>query len=136
MAGITEVTDLEFVRKFEACELANDSFHHRDHIRLAWIYLQRYGELDARERIAEAIRRFAAYHGKSDKYHETITVAWLRLVRNAMARVPLDASFEDLTIAAPELLDKRTIEKFYSAAALSAEAARTHWVEPDLQPLP
>jgi hypothetical protein len=136
MTNTTELTDLEFVRAFEACELANDNFHHRDHVRLAWIYLQLYGELEARERIAEAIRKFAAHHGKSDKYHETITVAWLRLVWNAMARAPLDASFEDLTIAAPELLDKQTIEKFYSAAALSAEAARTHWVEPDLQPLP
>jgi len=136
MASITELADLEFVRKFEACELANDCFHHQDHIRLGWIYLQRYGEKEARERIAEAIRRFAAHHGNSDKYHETITVAWLRLVRNVMARVPQDASFGDLTIAAPELLDKRTIEQFYSAAALSAEAARTHWVEPDLQPLP
>jgi len=132
----TEPTDLEFVRMFEACELSNDSFHHRDHIRLAWIYLQRYPELEARGQIAGVIRRFAAHHGKTDKYHETITVAWLRLVRSAMARVPLDASFDELTIAAPALLDKRTIEKFYSTAVLATEAARTYWVEPDLQPLP
>ena len=136
MTNATELTDLEFVRMFEACELANDSFRHRDHIRLAWIYLERYGEPEARGQIAGAIRKFAAQHGKTDKYHETITVAWLRLVRSAMARVPLDASFEELTIAAPELLDKRTIEKFYSTAVLASEAARTYWVEPDLQPLP
>ncbi|HTA69376.1 MAG TPA: hypothetical protein VK776_13890 [Bryobacteraceae bacterium] len=132
----TELADLEFVRAFEACELANDNFHHRDHIRLAWIYLQLYGELEARVRIAEAIRKFAAHHGKSDKYHETITVAWLRLVWNTMARAPLDASFEDLTTAAPELLDKRTIERFYSAATLASDTARMYWMEPDLQPLP
>ena len=111
---------------FEACELSNDSFHHRDHVRLAWIYLQRYPELEAQRQIAAAIRKFAAQHGQSDKYHETITVAWLRLV----------ASFDELTIAAPELLDKRTIERFYSIAVLASEAARTYWVEPDLQPLP
>jgi hypothetical protein len=132
----TEPTDQEFVRMFEACELANDNFHHRDHIRLAWIYLERYGELEARGPIARAIRKFAAHHGKSDKYHETITVAWLRLVARAMARVPLDATFDQLTIAAPELLDKRTIERFYSTAVLASEAARTYWVEPDLQALP
>lgn len=131
-----EPTDQEFVRMFEACELANDSFRHRDHIRLAWIYLERYGELEARGQIAKAIRKFAAHHGKSDKYHETITVAWLRLIASAMARVPLDASFDELMIAAPELLDKRTIEKFYSTAVLASEAACTYWVEPDLQPLP
>ena len=132
----TEPTGQEFVRMFEACELANDNFHHRDHIRLAWIYLERYGELEARGQIARAIRKFAAHHGKSDKYHETITVVWLRLVARAMARVPLDATFDQLTIAAPELLDKRTIERFYSTAVLASEAARTYWVKPDLQALP
>jgi hypothetical protein len=132
----TELTDLEFVRMFEACELSNDSFNHRDHIRLAWIYLQRYPEPDAQRQMAGAIRRFAAHHGKSDKYHETITVAWLRLIASAMARQPMDASFDELTIAAPELLDKRSIEKFYSTAVLASAAARTYWVEPDLRPLP
>jgi len=62
----TELADQEFVRSFETCELPNESFHHRDHIRLAWIYLRRYGELEARRHLGEAIRRFAAYHGKSD----------------------------------------------------------------------
>ena len=136
MKDTTELTDAEFVRAFEACQLSNESFHHRDHIRLAWIYLQRYPELEARELMAGAIRKFAAHHGKSDKYHETVTVAWLRLVANAIARTPPGSSFEHLTAAAPELLDKRTIEKFYSAAALASESARAWWVEPDLQPLP
>jgi hypothetical protein len=136
MAGRTELTDLEFARRFEACELPNDGFHHRDHIRLAWIYVQRYGEMEARGRIAGAIRKFAARHGHTDKYHETMTVAWLRLVASGMARVPPDATFIDLTIAVPELLDKRTIEKFYSSAVLASGEARQFWVEPDLQPLP
>jgi hypothetical protein len=131
-----KLTDAEFVRAFEACQLSNESFRHRDHIRLAWIYLRRYPELDAREHMAGAIRKFAAHHGKSDKYHETVTVAWLRLVANAMARIPPESSFEHLTAAAPDLLDKRTIEKFYSRATLASEAARAFWVEPDLQPLP
>jgi hypothetical protein len=136
MKDTTELTDSEFIRAFEACQLSNECFHHRDHIRLAWIYLQRYSELEAREHMAGAIRKFAAHHGKSDKYHETVTVAWLRLVANAIARLPAHASFEHLTTAAPELLDKRTIEKFYSPATLASESARTWWVEPDLQPLP
>jgi hypothetical protein len=131
-----KLTDAEFLRAFEACQLSNESFHHRDHIRLAWIYLQLYPELEAREHMARAIRRFAAHHGKSDKYHGTVTVAWLRLVANGIAWMPADASFEQLTAAVPELLDKRTIEKFYSRGTLASESARAFWVEPDLQPLP
>jgi hypothetical protein len=136
MKSTTELTDAEFIRAFEACELSNESFHHRDHIRLAWIYLQRYTELEAREHMAGAIRKFATHHGKSDKYHDTVTVAWLQLVANGIARMPPGSSFEQLTTAAPELLDKRTLEKFYSPGALASQPARDLWVEPDLQPLP
>ena len=57
MNNTTELSDAEFVRAFEACELSNESFHHRDHIRLAWIYLQSYGALEARRRMAAAIRK-------------------------------------------------------------------------------
>jgi hypothetical protein len=130
------MTDSEFVRALEACELSNESFHHREHIRLAWIYVQRFGELEARAHMREAIRKFAAFHGKSDKYHETITVAWVRLVAEAMTQRAHHASFEDLTLTEPHLLDKRTIERFYSVGLLASEAARTSWVEPDLKPLP
>ena len=132
----TELSDIEFARAFESCELPNECFHHRDHIRLAWIYLTRYDEPEARERLGQAIRRFASHHGKSDKYHETVTVAWLRLVARAMVRVPRGASFDELTVAAPELLDKRTLEGFYSAAVLASPEARASWLEPDLQALP
>ena len=130
------MTDQEFLRAFENCHLGNEGFHHRDHIRLAWIYLQRYGESEARRHMSEAIRRFAAFHGKIDKYHETITLAWLRLVAGAMTRVPGDRTFDKLTLLAPELLDRRTLDKFYSAGALASDAARNTWVGPDLQPLP
>ena len=130
------MTDKEFVRSFEACELSNESFHHRDHIRLAWIYLQRYSEAEAQRRMREAIRRFAAHYGKRDKYHETITVAWLRLVAGARKSLTPQATWDELMMAAPELLDKRTIENFYSAGILTSDLARVSWVEPDLQPLP
>ena len=79
------MTDDEFVRAFESCGLSPDLFHHRDHIRLARIYVDRYGvELDgaqkATERFRSSLRKFAEHIGKSEKYHETITVAWMRLV--------------------------------------------------------
>ena len=130
------MTDQEFLRAFENCELGNEGFHHRDHIRLAWIYQRRYGEPEARQHMSEAIKRFAAFHGKTDKYHETITLAWLRLVADAMTRVPGGTTFDKLTLLSPELLDKRTLDKFYSTDALASDVARNSWVLPDLQPLP
>ena len=44
-------------RAFETGALPNSAFHHRDHIRLAWIYLRRDGpETGARE-VIDGIRQ-------------------------------------------------------------------------------
>ncbi len=110
--------------------LPADQFHHRDHIRLAWIYWQWYGNA-AGARIAEAIKRYAAHLGKSDKYHATMTHAWMRLVADRAC-----ATFEETIVAHPELLDKEFLRTYYSQALLDTQQARSKFVEPDLKPLP
>jgi hypothetical protein len=127
--------DQEFVEAFETCRLPNEQFHHRDHLRLALIYLARHGKGEAAGRLSQAIRTYAAYHGKSDKYHETVTQAWLYLVAAAQDRAP-GASFQDLLATTPELLDKSLIERYYSPALLHSEAARLRFVPPDRESLP
>ncbi len=125
------MTDAEFASAFENCELSNESFHHRDHLRLAWIYLNRYGEKEAATRIAVSIRNFAAHFGKSDKYHETLTIAWMRLLAHEAK-----SSFEETLAAAPMLLEKNTLDEFYSQGLLQSERAKIKFIEPDLKPLP
>src|SRR5215217_4529512 len=75
--------DAEFVRAVESGELPNARFGHRDHLRLAWLYLADSGpgrQAEARARMAATLRRFAARHGAAQRYHETLTVLWMRLV--------------------------------------------------------
>jgi hypothetical protein len=131
MMSAFEMSDEEFVRAFESCELSPDAFHHRDHIRLAAIYVSRHGAAEATERFRTSLRRFATHIGKSDKYHETITIAWIQLVAHAMTTKPGTAPGDF-----PELLDKNYIGKFYSPGLLATESARTDFVEPDRTPLP
>src|SRR5262249_25885111 len=121
---IQQMTDSEFVEAFESCRLPSESFHHRGHLRLAWIYLERCGPGQAAERISELIRRYAAFHGQLGKYHMTVTAAWLRLLQHAVACAPTAASFEELLAASPELLDKNTLLRYYSPETLQSEAAR------------
>ena len=128
------MTDAEFVRAFEDCTL--EPFHHRDHIRLAWIYLGIYGAPLAAVRISESIRAFAAHHGKSEKYHETMTQAWMHLVRHAIRLSPSGADFDEMIGRFPDLLDKNRLAEFYSEAALNTPAARSGFVPPDRKPLP
>jgi hypothetical protein len=126
--------DREFLEAFESCRLAPEHFHHRDHLRLAWIYLQ----LDASTapvRIGESIRRYAVYHGKSDKYHETMTVAWLRLLADAACRQRA-GNIEELLRTSPELLDQNTLHQYYSPELLASQTARIEFVIPHRKPLP
>ena len=124
------MSDDEFVRAFESCELSPDLFHHRDHIRLARIYVELDGAAKATERFRTHLRKFAEHIGKGDKYHETITVAWMRLVVHATAAGELE------NLELEKLMDKRYIERFYSPELLATEAARTGFVEPDRAGLP
>ena len=129
------MTDDEFIRAFESCTLPEAMFHHRDHLRLAWLYLGRHGRDGARVRIAKSILRYAASLGKAEKYHHTITLAWLKLVEHAVHRAP-HANFETLLAAHPYLLDKTALEAHYSSSLLGSESSRQTFVEPDLTPLP
>jgi hypothetical protein len=95
-AGISP-TDEKFLAAFEAGQIANQDFHHCDHLRLGWIQVRRLGLERASDAVAEAIRQFAARHGHADRYHETMTRFWVREVgmgikrhsRGATPRAPL-----------------------------------------------
>lgn len=135
-AGALHLSDDEFVAEFESCQLPAAQFHHADHIRLAWIYLREMAELEAAERMAEGIQRFAAHIGKTEKFHVTMTRAWIRLVAAARENTPAVGSFIDFAAAHPHLLDKESLLKHYSKERLESAGARAGWLEPDLRVLP
>lgn len=130
------MSDDDFVVAFEACALPSGVFRHREHIRLTFIYLRCYGFEGARTRISETIRRYALHNGAPQKYHETITRAWLRIVQEAAASVEEGEGFAEMIDAFPELLSKSTLQEYYSDALLDSAAARASFVEPDQKPLP
>ncbi|MGZ4249746.1 MAG: hypothetical protein ACXVUE_15745 [Solirubrobacteraceae bacterium] len=110
-------------------------FGHREHLELAWTYLRLYPVEEAEGVIIAAIRHVARRHGAEQKYHETITRAWLRCVAVHRQRWGAE-SFADFIERNPELLDGRLLEHFYSRELIFGEPARAVWVDPDLRPLP
>jgi hypothetical protein len=66
----TGMTNIEFIQQFEADAVPENSFHHADHVRLAFAYLSEFPPLDALQRFCAALKCFAAAHGKSQLYHE------------------------------------------------------------------
>jgi len=66
-------------------------------------------------------------------YHETITVAFMRLVFEAAA--DQSNSIEDFEQRRPELFDKRVLLRLYSRHRILSAEARATFVEPDLMPI-
>ena len=110
------MTDREFIAACESGRIPPQHFHHTDHLRLALAYLADSPSLaEATARMADSLKAFARAAGHEDKYHHTLTVAWVRLVAR--------------------LLDQRLPLAYYSPDRLFSREAREQWVEADVQPL-
>ena len=102
------MTHEELIAGFEAGTIAPGAFGHREHLRLAWLYLQRHGRPDAERRLLAGLRAFAAAADKPDKFDAELTLAWVARVDTAAAALPANHSFDDLLLHHPELLDRRS----------------------------
>jgi hypothetical protein len=67
----------ERIRGFENGALPEGSFHHADHVRLAFAYLCECPVLEALERFSSALKRFAAARGRTQLYSEPASRARL-----------------------------------------------------------
>ena len=65
------MTDHELIEQFENGTLPDQCFHHREHVRTAFLYLTRYPVLEALAAFSNALRRFAELRGKPQLYHQT-----------------------------------------------------------------
>ena len=78
------MTDDTFLARFEAVSL--QSFDHRDHLRVAFAYARRGGVEHAVDHARRGLRHLTAAHGEPERYHETLTTAWARVVAHQAQR--------------------------------------------------
>ena len=128
--------DAELVAAFETGRVAagRDGFHHADHVHVAWTYLGRLPLLSAAETFITNLKRFAAAQGKPERYHETISLAYLLLIHDRIVARGRGATWDDFAEANPDLLVWRPpiLTRFYSQELLDSDRARRHFVWPDL----
>lgn len=110
-------------------------FGHRQHVHLTWLAVRRCGPDAAIDVVSQGIRRTARYAGAPQKYHVTISRAWVELIAHHVAEDDTD-DFDAFAESNPPLLDKRLLSRFYRSSTLAGMPARTAWVEPDLAPFP
>src|SRR4051794_28982090 len=125
-------SDDELIAGFEAASLS--AFPHADHVRLTILYLARHGRAETERKLFEGLRRFAAAKGVPQKFHVTMTLAWLDLVDAARRRYPDAVDPAALVAVCPELLDRDVLLRFYTSERLMSDAARERGAPPDLAP--
>jgi hypothetical protein len=122
----------EFIQRFEAGAVPEDSFHHADHVRLAFAYLLERPPLEALDRFCKALQRYATSRGKSQLYNETITHAYFFLIRERMARSAA-GDWDQFATENPDLLIWKNgiLTRYYQEGTLKSELARTVFLFPD-----
>lgn len=130
------MTDETLLCAFEAGEVPEGGFGHAEHVRVAWWYLRRLPLPEALDRFRTGLRRFAEARGKPERYHETITTAYVLLIEERLAScgrvLPWDAFASrnaDLLSWNPSILDR-----YYRPGTLRGDLARRTFVPPDADP--
>lgn len=125
--------DKAFLLSFEDCSLGAKCWTHAAHVRMGWLVLETSTSFDeALERIRSGIMRFNSSKN-SIGYHETITIAFARLIESKRIH---EETLEAFLARNPDLLEKDCLKRFYSPEILASDEARHTFVEPNLEALP
>ena len=134
------MTDEELQSAFESCTLPFASWNHRAHVRMAFLYASQHPFQAALDRMRVSIKAYNASQHVPESldrgYHETITVAFMRLVFSKLTRTGPFPDSQAFCDGHPDLLDKSVLLKFYSKERLRTAEAKQGFVEPDLAELP
>lgn len=128
--------DMCFLRRFENCEVTEDEWTHEAHVHVAWILLMTNTASSAERRLCAGILRHnTEVLGRPEQYHETVTIAFARLIR---ARLRREETWSDFIGRSQDILsgDEPILYRFYSPDRLYAAEARSGFVEPDRANLP
>ena len=136
MSALMERTELaaeSLIPDFEACRIDPEAFDHRAHLKLAWLYLDDRPLWAAAEALTEGLKRLTRTLGAEDKYHETITWAYVLLIHDRRARLGDGHAWSEFEATNPDLFCTKpsALATYYRAETLNSELARRTFVMPD-----
>lgn len=131
------LNDDDFIRAFEDLTLQSGDFNHRGHLRIAWLYLQRWPLKSAIDKTTTGIAAFASSLGAKDKFHCTMTQATVLIMAERIHQQK-QGQFEVFLAYNPDLVDDLAalLAKHYSHSVLYSHRAKTLFIAPDRLPLP
>jgi hypothetical protein len=128
------------IDNFESAAIPLSQFNHRAHVTVAYLYIRRHGLEGALERMRAGIHAYNAAHkvpvSPTGGYHETVTVAWMRLIAGAINAYGPGADAAGFFEEHPYLLCRTLLRVFYSRERIMSAEAKAGFVEADLARLP
>lgn len=128
------------VKLFESCTLPRCEWTHQAHLIVALWYLTHYSQQEATNAIRDRIQQYNLAQGikttKNSGYHETITLFWVRMVRQYLAVAGTNRSIVELANSLIQNCGNPHLTlEYYSRDLLMSQQARRSWVESDLKSL-
>jgi hypothetical protein len=130
-----KLSEEAFEEKFSNCTLRPLWFTHEAHLRLAWIYIQKYGKEVAFEKYRTQLQAFANKYNAEGKYNATVTFASIEIMSHFMEHS--DAyDFQDFINEFPQLKTdfKKVLQTHYSGDIFTSKEAKQQVIQPDLVP--
>lgn len=116
--------------KFVRGERDAASFPHREHVRMGFEMLRRHDFAASVHHYSQALRTMTQNAGKPEAFNQTVTIAFLSLIAQCMARGP-EEDFAAFVERYPQLLDKNALSRWYAPERLASAAARCAFLLPD-----
>jgi hypothetical protein len=133
-------SDSAFLKAFADCTIPVAEWKHRAHLKVAYLFLCRHPFAEALDQVRAGIQRYNAATNTPESlergYHETITIAWLKLMHFTISEYGPAASADEFLDAQEQLLNQKALRFFYSRESLLSWRAKAEYVAPDLTPLP
>jgi hypothetical protein len=139
----TEPEISDFIAAFEDCTLPKARWTHGAHLLTAACYVHTLGQAAAIGRMRICIKRYnESVGGKNTEtsgYHETITIAWIKLLDGLLREesaftMPERAEFAKIAVDR-FAKDKEVFRRYYDFDLGASVEARRNWIQPTLASL-
>lgn len=125
---MTDLSDAALIQAFETCALTPAQFSHRSHVRIGYLYLKRYDFGQAVSLVSSGLRALVTHLGLKDKYHETITVAFMALINERLSRDGDPGDWPSFARTNKDLLSVDILHRYYDKEDLFSDTARQAFV--------
>ena len=125
----------DLTQAFVARRLDPGSFHHAEHVQVAFDLLEAHDFIDASAIYARGLQAIAAQAGGPEKFNLTITCAFMSLIAERCAGMT-GHGFSAFSEQNPDVMSKAALAGWYAEGRLHSDLAREVFLMPQALVVP